>query len=164
MPILPAANLPLTERSWSLATLKRTWINNSIKWHQMSGKSSMPVFRKIRYLHTIHSKLKWLNKMHLPQLVVSAEETLHCKIRINPQIELSQSRNLRPLLRQWFSQRHSQAMKVTSNIAISQQLIAVRNRQPPRRNRVRSSLRLRRGKSWPYKIWVRREIAGLSIP
>lgn len=142
------ANLPATGRSSSSAIRRKTLSSssNSNKCLRMLLKWFMPVSRRIRYPHTMLSKLKCSIRMAQPPAAVNEEETLPCRIPTRRQIGQSQSSNpprtsSSSSSRLTFNLTCSQVMNPISSTATSRLLIAVRRHRHRPRSRVRSSLR-----------------------
>lgn len=144
------ANLPATGRSSSSAILRKILSSsNSNKCLRMLLKWFMPVSRRIRYPHTMLSKLKCSIRMAQPPAAVNEEETLPCRIPTRRQIGQSQSSSppqtssssSSSSSRLTFNLTCSQVMNPISSTATSRLLIAVRRHRHRPRSRVRSSLR-----------------------
>jgi hypothetical protein len=147
---IPAeANLRATGRSSSSAIRRKTLSSsNSNKCLLMLLKWFMQVSHRIRYPHTILSKLKCSIRLVQPPAAVNEEETLHCRTRTRPQIGLCQSSSppqtsSSSSSRLPFNQTYSQVMNPISSTVTSRQTIAARsNRHRHRpRSRARSSLK-----------------------
>ena len=140
------ASLPATGRSSSSAIRRKTLSssNNSNKCLRMLLKWFMPVSHRIRYPHTMLSKLKCSIRMAQPPAAVNEEETLPCRTPTRPQIGQSQSSSpprTSSSSRLTVNLTCSQAMNPISNTVTSRLLIAVRRHRHRPRSRARSSLR-----------------------
>jgi hypothetical protein len=140
------ASLRATGRSSSSAIRRKTLnsSSNSNKCLRMLLKWFMPVSHRIRYPHTMLSKLKCSIRMAQPLAVVNEEETLPCRTPTRRQIAQSQSSNpprTSSSSRLTFNLTCSRVMNPISSTATSRQLIAVRRHRHRPRSRVRSSLR-----------------------
>lgn len=143
------ASLPATGRSSSSAIRRKTLSSssNSNKCLRMLLKWFMPASHRIRYPHTMLSKLKCSIRMAQPLAAVNEEETLPCRTPTRPQIGQSQNSSLprtsssSSSSRLTFNLTCSQAMNPISSTATSRLLIAVRRHRHRPRSRARSSLR-----------------------
>lgn len=142
------ASLQATGKSSSSAIRRKTLSSssNSNKCLRMLLKWFMLVSHRIRYPHTILSKLKCSIRMAQRPAAVNEEETLPCRTLTRLQIGQSQSSSPHQTSssnssRLTFNQTCSQVMNRISSTVTSRQLIAVRRHRHRLRSRARSSLR-----------------------